>query len=294
EAVGEPPWAGQQQQQQQQQMPPPDAWEAPLPGEFPQAQAPEATPPESVPIGSSGGAGQSRRTRSARSAFEDEVRDPPRSSYALLESPGAVVAEEEFELKFGLSPTEVAGVAGPALERPAGSIGSYFLTVQIVADGFDIRPGERWRHELPVTADAPYPVQVIHLRAKPQTEAVRSGAIQAIYSVSGQSMGFAVRPVAVVANPSVVATPPDVDAEGATVSVPMDEPAADLTVRIQMGHDPGTLLWTFDTPHRGIAIPDEPVTTSIGDDPQAFARKLVDQMGLKEGQPGVYLSLGGI
>ena len=44
------------------------------------------------------------------------------------------------KLSFGLSPVEVAGVAGPALVRPASSIGSYFLTVQIVA-AYSARPG---------------------------------------------------------------------------------------------------------------------------------------------------------
>ena len=284
------PSSGQQQQQQQQQQ------QARPPQQQQQQMAPPPDSEEEIHAANGGGGGA--RSGARRSAIgessEDLPRDPPRTSYALLDCPSAVVAQDEFELSFGLSPVEVAGVAGPALVRPASSIGSYFLTVQIVAEGFDIRDGEHWRHELPVTADSPYPTATIHLTPRPQTDAVRSAAIQAIYSVSGQSMGFAVRPVAIVASTSVAPPAPDEAMEGATISVPTDEPAADLTVRIQHGEVAGTLLWTFDSPHPLVPVPDEPLITDIGDDPKAFARKLVDQMGNKEGQPGIYLSLAGI
>jgi hypothetical protein len=276
----------QQQQQQQQQEYPAQQQHQSAPPPIPDDYETSAPPPADRP--SSGSV-----TRSARPAA-DTAADPPRTAYALLDCPGAVVAGEEFELEFGISPVEVAGVAGPALVRPESSVGAYFLTVQIVAEDFDLRPDEHWRHELPVTPRAPYPVMSIHLTPKSQTEPVRSTAIQAIYSVSGQSMGFAVRPVAILANPGVIKPPEDEEKAGATIAIPTDEPAADLTVRIQLGHDEGALLWTFDTPHASIVVPDEPATTRIGNAPKDFARKLVDQMGTREGQPGVYLSLVGI
>jgi hypothetical protein len=233
-------------------------------------------------------------TRSATPP-SDEVRDPPRTSYALLDCADTVVAQQEFPLTLGVSPVEVRGVAGPALVRPASSIGAYFLTVQIVADGFSLREGETWRHELPVTADAPHPTVTVHLTAADQSVPVRPAAIQAIYSVSGQPMGLAVRPVAVVRSPELLQTAEPQPAEGSTISMPLDEPAPDLTVRIQRGDSEsgGRLLWTFDSPH-AIAVPDEPVTTDIGKEPEKFARQLVDGVGLREGQPGLYTYLVGV
>ena len=238
-----------------------------------------------------------RPTRGTREGPTDE-RDPPRTAYARLTCPEAVIAGVEFELVVGMAPEATPGVSGGSLVRPPTSIGPYELTVQVVADGFTLGQGEAWRHALPVTAAAPYPSFSLHLTAAPQSEQVRARAIQAIYSCGGQSMGFAVRPVAVARSAELLgataATP--ADDGGLILNVPTDEPVADLTVRIQRGdsESDGRLLWTFDTPHKNLRLPDAPVASDIGEEPEKFARQLVDGVGVHEGQPGLYAYLLGV
>ena len=224
-------------------------------------------------------------------------RDPPRSAYALLECPGVVVAEQEFELTVGISPTPTPGVTGTAMVRPESSVGPYTLSVQVVADGFRLggNPGS-WRRDLPVTADAPNPTFVLHLSAEPQIERIKPRAIQAMYSVDGQTIGMAVRSVAVVRTPDLVAAVEEKPQEGGVdISIPSEETAPDLTVRILQSHSEsaGRLLWTFESPHR-IPAPDAPVVADIGRHPEAFAKQLVEQVAVHEGQPGLYQYLMGI
>ncbi len=223
--------------------------------------------------------------------------DPPRTAYSLIECPEAVVAQSEFEATIGLSEVQVAGVAGSVLVRPESSRGPYTLTVQVVADGFSLREGETWRHELPVTAEAAYPSFVLHLSADGQEDEVRPRTVQAIYSVDGQSMGLAVRAVAVVKDAHLLEhAPKQAPPEPGSMSIPTSDNAADLTVRIQTGDSDngGRLLWTFDTPHAGIDVPDEPVSTNIGSRPEEFARTIVDGVGVREGQLGLRAYLQGI
>ncbi len=223
--------------------------------------------------------------------------DPPRTAYSLIECAEAVVAQTEFEATIGLSEAQVAGVAGPVLVRPESSRGPYTLTVQVVADGFSLREGETWRHELPVTAEAAYPSFVLHLRADGQDDEVRPRTLQAIYSVDGQSMGLAVRALAVVKDAHLLEhAPKQAPPEPGSMSIPTSHDAADLTVRIQTGESDngGRLLWTFDTPHTNIDVPDAPVSTNIGSRPEDFARTIVDGVGVREGQLGLRAYLQGI
>src|SRR5439155_4398510 len=71
-----------------------------------------------------------------RATADSPRRDPPRSAYALLDCPGVVVAEEEFDLTVGISAAPTAGVTGGPMVRPESSVGPYTLSVQVVADGF--------------------------------------------------------------------------------------------------------------------------------------------------------------
>ena len=137
------------------------------------------------------------------------VADPPRSAYARIDAPEAVVADDEFELVVGLAPEPVAGVVGGPLVRPESSVGPYTLVVQVVADGFTLRnnPGG-WRRELPVTAEAPYPTVTYHLRADRQAAEVWSRPIQALFSVDGQTMGMAMRSIAIVARAELLGVLP--------------------------------------------------------------------------------------
>jgi hypothetical protein len=224
-------------------------------------------------------------------------RDPPRSAFALLDCPGVVVAEEEFDLTVGISPTPTPGVTGDALVRPESSVGPYTLSVQIVADGFRLAdaPGS-WRQDLRVTADAPYPTFVLRLAAEPQIERIRPKSIQAMYSVDGQTIGMAVRSVAVVRSADLAGQAEEEVMEGGVdITVPSEKTAPDLTVRILRSRSDGAgrLLWTFESPHR-IPAPDAPVVADIGRNPEAFAKQLVEQIAVHEGQPGLYQYLMGV
>jgi CHAT domain len=224
-------------------------------------------------------------------------RDPPRSAYALLDCPGVVVAEEEFELTVGISPTPTPGVTGGPMVRPETSVGPYTLSVQVVADGFRLAGGQAsWRQDLLVTADAPYPTFVLRLAAEPQIERIRPKAIQAMYSVDGQTIGMAVRSVAVVRSQDLIVAAEEEPQEGGVdITIPSEKTAPDLTVRIlhSRSDGEGRLLWTFESPHR-IPAPDAPVVADIGRNPEAFAKQLVEQVAVHEGQPGLYQYLMGV
>ncbi|MGH2556567.1 MAG: CHAT domain-containing protein [Actinomycetota bacterium] len=224
-------------------------------------------------------------------------RDPPRSAYALLDCPGVVVAEEEFELSAGISEKPTPGVTGGQITRPPTSVGPYVLSVQVVADGFRLAEGAgSWRRDLQVTADAPYPTFVLRLAAEPQIERIKPRAIQAMYSVDGQTIGMAVRSVAVVRSQDLVGRAEEVPQEGGVdIAIPSGETAPDLTVRIVHSRTEGggRLLWTFESPHR-LPSSDAPVVADIGLQPEAFAKRLVEQIAAHEGQPGLYQYLMGI
>ena len=248
-----------------------------------------------------------RRTRSSRAKPDslhtaatsglrtDAPLDPPRTAFALVECPPVVVSGMEFEVRIGLSAEQSAGVIGGPLVRPPSSVGSYTLTVQVVADGCTLRANETWRNTLTVTADAPYPTFTLHLTPADQTEDVRPGAIQAIYSVDGHTMGFAVRSIVTVQRAELRPreTPPP--ASGTDLSIPTQLTPPDLTVRISTNaKESGGLLWTFETRFPDLDLPDEAAKTNIGDQPQVFAQQLVAQLNRKEGQPDLAAYLRGV
>jgi hypothetical protein len=224
-------------------------------------------------------------------------RDPPRSAYALLDCPGVVVAEEEFVLTVGISPTPTPGVTGEAMVRPESSVGPYTLSVQVVADGFRLAGApSSWRQDLRVTAEAPYPTFLLRLAAEPQIERIKPKSIQAMYSVDGQTIGMAVRSVAVVRSADLVDQAEEEVLEGGVdITIPSEKTAPDLTVRILLSRSDGEgrLLWTFESPHP-IPASDAPVVADIGRNPEAFAKQLVDQIAVHEGQPGLYQYLTGV
>ena len=184
-------------------------------------------------------------------------------------------------------------MVGPELVRPPSSVGDYELTVQVVADGFELAAGEPWRKTMLVSAAAPYPHVVFHLVAPAASETDLPQAINVLYSVDSQTMGLGVRSVRVVASVDeldVNGPSPSPSAAG-SLGVPTADDAPDLTVRILRGSDPGRLLWSFESPH---ATFDEGGTTSIGDDPDAFARTVISTIAAHEGLATLALGLNGI
>ena len=90
--------------------------------------------------------------------------------------------------------------------------------------------------------------------------------IQALYSIDGQTVGVAIRTIAIVAHADLLDTAPAPPAAIASVvAVAPQQDAPDLTARITYSEavSDGRLLWTFETPH-DVPIPTERIVTDIG------------------------------
>jgi biopolymer transport protein ExbB/TolQ len=230
---------------------------------------------------------------------DESAADPPRSAYALLSCEEPVFAGHLFEVTVGLTREKDPKIAGDAeLKRPASSVGPYTLSVQVAADGFALKNGETWRHDLRVTAEQPYPQFKIHLIPEALDDLqIWSRTIQAIYSIEGQTIGVAIRAVAVARSADLAGqSKPNPKDPGTTFAIPSDVAAPDLTVRILYGKEPGRLLFSLSTPFKSVSISDEPLVVTVGtggDGPKEFARALVDSVNVREGKPGLYNQLLG-
>jgi hypothetical protein len=223
--------------------------------------------------------------------------EPPRSAYALLDGPDWVVCGERFDVVVGLAPQAVAGVVGEEMTVPDSVVGAYTLSVQVVADGFALAHGGDWRVEMPVSAREPYPAVALRLVAEPQQAPVRARTLQAVYSIGGQTLGLAIRPIAVLRDRQQRAAEAATHTDpGFDVAIPEDWIPPDLTVHILGGKEEnaGRLLWTFETPHRGVQVPPEEVVAEIGDEPQTFSARLMKNMPAYEGQPDLHDYIVGV
>lgn len=229
--------------------------------------------------------GRSPKTRAA---------DPPRSAYARIDAPDGVLVGDEFTLRVGLAEEAQVGVSGAELERPGWSVGPYTLQVQVSADGFGLRDGDTWRHQLRVTVKKPYPTFDLLLKVLPQEEPFRLRAIDVKYAIQGQPIGFATRMIAVAISPGSLPTKKlRQTASAGSLELPHEIPPADLTATIRVvPGQPGTLGWTFDV---GMGIkakpPDPTVYTDIGRTPRKFIDRLSAQMGSFESKPGLFDTL---
>jgi hypothetical protein len=224
---------------------------------------------------------------------ETPLSDPPRRAYARIECDDALLANAAFDLTVGLSPTPVSGVIGPALIRPPSSVGDYELTAHVVADGFELAPGETWRKTMVVTVGEPYPYVVFHLVAPAVSNPDQPHAINVLYSVESQTMGLGVRCVRVVGSVAELDTghAAPLPATVGSLAVPTAEQPPDLTIRILRGTEPGRLLWSFESPHASFV---EQAKSSIGDDPDTFARTVISTIAAHEGKSTLALGLHGI
>jgi CHAT domain len=260
-------------------VPPPSAPPPPPPSPPPPPLSPPSTPSSGLPPPTPGHA--------------NPAADPPRRAYARIECDDAVLAESTFDLTVGLSREPVAGVIGPALIRPASSVGDYELTAHVVADGFELAAGETWRKTMLVTASEPHPYVVFRLVAPIASDENHVHEINVLYSVDSQTMGLGIRPVRVARNLAELtsAPPTPVPAVVGSLGVPVADAPPDLTVRILHGDEPGRLMWSFESPH---AVFDDEGRSSIGDDPDAFARTVIATIAAHEGRATLALGLHGI
>ena len=257
----------------------------------PAPPAPPSTPTSSpVPPGETGWS-HAEPPGHAEPSGAEPPPDPPRRAFARIECDDTVLAGTPFDLTVGLSSTQVRGVVGPALVRPPSSVGDYELTAHVVADGFDLAPGETWRKTMLVSVAEPYPFVVFHLVAPPASDN-QVHEINVLYSVDSQTMGLGIRPVRVLDSLTPgAALPPPLPVAAGSLGVPVADEPPDLTVRILRGSEVGRLLWTFESPHASLV---DQGTTSIGDNPDAFARTVISTIAAHEGRPTLALGLHGI
>jgi hypothetical protein len=264
--------------------PPPTSPAQPLP--------PPSTPPQPSPPSLPAGPAHEYPTH-AMPSHAEPTGDPPRRAYARIECEDSLVAATPFELTVGLSPIPVSGVVGPALIRPPTSMGDYELTVHVVADGFDLAPGESWRKTMLVTAAAAYPYVVFNLVAPASPDPDNPQAINVLYSVDSQTMGLGTRCVRVVGSIAELGAPhpAPLPATTGSLGVPVSDEPPDLTIRILHGNETGRLLWSFESPHASVL---EEGRCSIGAEPDAFVRTVISTITAHEGRPTLALGLHGI
>ncbi|HJZ35296.1 MAG TPA: CHAT domain-containing protein [Solirubrobacterales bacterium] len=222
--------------------------------------------------------------------------EPPRRSYARLGAPDVVYAEEPFDVILGLSPDPDPKVGGSKMTLPDSVRGSYLLTIHLVTSGFRLEHGDDWTVELKVSAGAPYPAGVLRLIPEASEEGVRPLLLKALYSVDGQTIGQAVRPIAVCRDHQETAAEPEPIEPGFEVWLPEDWKPTDLEIAIlkdPANRDRG-LLWTFKSKHPEVKTPKNGISSDIGSEPQKFASDIVRAVPAHEGKADMHSNLRGL
>lgn len=209
-------------------------------------------------------------------AFQADSGPPPKlpDAYACIEAPPSVPPGVEFEIVVGLADRPQLDTGGSnVIPRPEG-LAEYVLTVQLVTSAFELRADESPRIELRVTPEDPFPTVKLHLvTSDPEAEA---GLLKVVYSVDAETVGFAVRAVAIVGDEQ---SRGPFDEPPQDPSFPFFPPSGtevpDITVRIFDDERPGYLLWTMETPWPDLEVPAEPALIKIGANPQDFVERIV-------------------
>jgi len=222
---------------------------------------------------------------------------PTYRAYGVLACDERVLVGQPFEVEVGLGDVRSAGVSGPALDLPDPDERGYDLDVQLFADGFDLASGEAWRHRLHVSADDRYPTITVHLTARELPDRIADRKISATFAIDGETHGLAERYVRVTTDRTDLPTDSRAGrtATGANITAPSGEPKADLTITIRKGLRDGTLLWAVESSRPGIGLPDDrPVPSDIGDNPEAFAKNIIQTLYIHGDGPGLEELLVGI
>ncbi len=198
----------------------------------------------------------------------------------LLEAPAVVAPGARFEVTLGL-----------ALPVAAGRRRKDEVTVQLVPGTSTVVEGPL-RH----TLDGKDATRNIRMQA---TREVGAAHLTALYSVGGQTVAVARRPLwvgdAAAAPPATTSTtlPPPTPASAAALAPTpggATTRAADLELRATyLGpHSHNVLQWTAETPHRdSITVPDLPIVVDLGDEPENFTAGLLRGVSEGEGRPGI-------
>ena len=251
---------------------------------------PEAAPGGAAPVPSDDGLPGSGADASDAGGPVEPGASEARGFYGRIDAPDKFVVAIPAEVTIGIAAGSDPKVIGTHIELPESIGPEFILTVQLVADGFDlVDENASWRHDLAVTKQQPHPATRLLVRAVRLEGDLEIRRLRVLYSVAGQVIGIAERAVAVVADVAMQAPPPRVDsAARAAMAVPVSEEPADLTIVIL--HDPagerGHLLWAFSSPHPNVGIPSTDLTTDVGLSPEAFAQRLRAEVEAAEATPG--------
>ena len=227
-------------------------------------------------------------------ASDPETSEPPRKAWPRVDAPKTATENTAFALVVGLRPDPDPDLVGDPVERPPDQRGPYFLTVQLVADGFTLADGEHWRRDLPVTADASYPTTTYHLTPEPSAEPIRAEQLVVYYAIGGQTVGRAVRAVAVIQSDALRDQAPALPAPpGLHIAKPSQPEPVDLEVRIEYSEHRHRLNWTFESRHP-LDLPDTLPPTDIGTNPDAFAKDLIRSIESLKDVAGFRLRLQGL
>ena len=219
--------------------------------------------------------------------------DPPRSAYARMDCDGKLVAGRPFDLVVGLRATPDPEVVGDEMHRPESSVGDYDLWIHVTAEGFQLTDGETWRRGIPVTAAEPYPATTFHLTPDEPSDDVDPAAIKATFSVDGQVIGWAVRPVAVVRADVDLAEVEEPETPSMDIGVPTAAAGADLSMTFEYSRDRLRLHLKLETGFPDIEVPDQPIEIDIGAEAGIFAQGLISRANANEGTTAGYFDLRG-
>jgi cold shock CspA family protein len=243
--------------------------------------------------GGSGGSGGDSVGEGSSGELDDAA--PPRSMYALLETPDTVHADTEFVVTAGVAAEPQPGVAANEMVVPETIQGDYDLDIEVVADGFRIRPEESWRSRLRVSGGDPYPAFALHLTPDRQDDDLIAQTIHATYTIEGHTIGVAKRPLWVAREPGLEpGEPPDEPTASDVRRPPPGVQPADLTVNILWTgrRADGKLSWSLVSPH-AIEIPSGLPPVEIGSEPKQFAKNLIGALSSLDANETLYWDLRG-
>ncbi len=201
----------------------------------------------------------------------------PFSAYPAVEAPEQVHPGSRFDLTVGLAPEAAPGTAGSAMTLTDVDE-TFDLVVQISAQGFGAPEGIR--RFLHVRRDQPETSSVAVALVAPNQDEPSRHVIEVEYSHEGVLIGRAWREVIVTAVPVADV---EVRSDGAAMTTPPPGTATDLTVTVIEGATPGSMMWTFISPH-DIELPDHQVETRVPSvNAQAFAYSQIIRIGDVDG-----------
>ena len=213
----------------------------------------------------------------------------PRSFFALAEGPSHVVAAVEFSITAGVTKNAPSPDAKPFV-LPKGPAGEYDIVMSVQAVGFTLADDVSV-FPLRVTHANPYPATEISLTPDVVAERIER-AITIFYSVDGQVIGSGELKV-------FVHTEEDDETRGAAretlrrmFAAPTARVPPDLTVMITED-GAGRLAWSFISPHP-VAVPSQPIHSSVASNARTFANLVVKSGNGLEGTAGLYAQLAGL